>query len=302
MSYRLRPGKPLTGEVVRVARIQYAGAIGLLRDQPRGPHEAIHDARKRFKRLRGLFRLVRDAAPDFCAHENARVRDIAAGLSTVRDATALVEAMNNLLASDAASGHLPALQAIRDRLAARRDRIATAETGLEARITTAIAGCEDGIMALAGLKLPKGKARAIAVLASGVARNYGRAVRALDAATASGHTEDWHDLRKRIKYHRMHVQLISPAWPGDMAMRAEIADLAGEALGDDHDLANLEALIITDPGAIGDTAEIAVLRTVMAARSVELHAQVRDIVKNLLGDDRKLVQGRIAALWRDAAK
>ena len=302
MSYRIRPGKPLTGEVVRVARLQYAGAIGLLRDQPRGPHEAIHDARKRFKRLRGLFRLVRDAAPKFCASENARVRDIAAGLSTVRDATALVEAMDHLLASNAASGHRPALQAIHDRLAARRDRIASAETDLEARIATAIAGCEDGIAALSGLRLPKGKARAVEVLAGGVARNYGRAVRALEAATASGHAEDWHDLRKRIKYHRMHVQLMSAAWPGDMAMRAEIADLAGEALGDDHDLTNLEALIATDPDAIGDTTEIAILRTVMAARSAELHAQVRDIVRNLLRDDRKLVQSRIAALWRDAAK
>lgn len=301
MSYQLRPGKPLTGEVVRVARIQYAGAIGMLRDQPRGPHEAIHDARKRFKRLRGLFRLVRDAAPEFCARENARVRDIASTLSTVRDATALVEAMDHLLASKATAENHDALFAIRDRLAARRDRIATAETDLDARITAAIAGCEDGIAALSGLRLPKGKAKAVEVLASGVARTYGRAVRALEAATASGHTEDWHDLRKRIKYHRMHVQLLSSAWPGDMAMRAEIADLAGEALGDDHDLDNLEALIAADPDAIGDTAEIAILRTVMAARSVELHEQVRNIVRNLLRDDRKLVQSRIAALWRDAA-
>ena len=301
MSYQLRPGKPLTGEVVRVARIQYAGAIGQLRDQPRGPHEAIHDARKRFKRLRGLFRLVRTAAPEFCARENARVREIASTLSTVRDATALVEAMDHLLASKATAENHDALFAIRDRLAARRDRIASAETDLEARIATAIAGCEDGIAALSGLRLPKGKAKAVELLASGVARTYGRAVRALEAATASGHTEDWHDLRKRIKYHRMHVQLLSSAWPGDMAMRAEIADLAGEALGDDHDLDNLEALIAADPDAIGDTAEIAILRAVMAARSVELHEQVRDIVRNLLRDDRKLVQSRIAALWRDAA-
>ena len=98
----------------------------------------------------------------------------------------------------------------------------------------------------------------------------------------------------------MHVQLMSAAWPGDMAMRAEIADLAGEALGDDHDLDNLEALIAADPEAIGNTAEIAILRGVMASRSAELHEQVRDILRHLLRDDRKLVQGRIAALWRDA--
>ena len=301
MSYRLRPGKRLTGEVTRVAEIQYRRAIESLRDQPDGPHAAIHDARKRFKRLRGLFRLVRDAAPEFCARENARVRDIAAGLSAVRDATALVEAMDHLLASKATAENHDALFAIHARLATRRDRIASAETDLDARIAAAIAGCEDGITALAGLKLPKRKDKAIDVLASGVARTYGRAVRALEAATESGHTEDWHDLRKRIKYHRMHVQLMSAAWPGEMALRADVADIAGEALGDDHDLDALEALIATDPDAIGSEAEIAVLRSVMAARSAELHGEVRKIVRNLLGDDRRVVRRRIAALWRDAA-
>lgn len=100
MSYRIRPGKPLTGEVTRVAENQYARAIEVLRDRPDGPYEAIHDARKGFKRLRGLFRLVRGPAPDFYASENARLRDIARTLSVVRDATALVEALDHLLASD----------------------------------------------------------------------------------------------------------------------------------------------------------------------------------------------------------
>lgn len=301
MSYRIRPGEPLTTEVRRVAESQYASAIGIMRDQPRGPHQAIHDARKCFKRLRGLFRLLRDAAPEFSARENARVRDIARTLSEVRDATALVEALERLLASKATAENHEALFAVHRRIAARRDRIAAAEADLEDRLAKAIAGCEDGIAALGGLRLPGKQDKAVALLAKGIASNYGRAVKALEAATASGHAEDWHDLRKRIKYHRMHVQLLSPAWPGEMALRAQIADLAGEALGDDRDLDNLEALIATDPDSVGDQAEIATLRTAMAARSAELHAQVRTIVKNLLRDDSQLVRRRLAALWRDAA-
>lgn len=88
MSYRIRPGKDLTTEVVRIAEIQYDRAIETLGDQPKGRYQAIHDARKRFKKLRGLFRLVREAAPDFYEAENARIRDMARTLSTVRDATA----------------------------------------------------------------------------------------------------------------------------------------------------------------------------------------------------------------------
>lgn len=301
MSYRIRPGQLLTGEVVRIAEIQYERTIHVLRRQPDGPYQAIHDARKRFKRLRGLFRLVRAAAPDFFARENARLRDMAATLSEVRDATALVEALDHLLASGAAGESRPDLKAVRARLAARRDRIATDAVDLDARITAAIAICQDGIGALADLQLPARRKKAIAVLAAGTAKNYGKAVSALGKAVESGDPEDWHDLRKRIKYHRMHIQLLSLAWPGEMALRARIADIAGEALGDDHDLDTLKTLIATDPEAIGSEAEIAVLRACMIARSARLHDQVRDIVKDLLGDSPDTLETRITALWRDAA-
>ena len=99
-SYRIRAGEDLTGEVVRVAEIQHDRAIEIMHDQSRGRHQAIHDARKRFKKLRCLFRLVREAAPDFYASENARIRDMARTLSTVCDATALVETLDYLMGSE----------------------------------------------------------------------------------------------------------------------------------------------------------------------------------------------------------
>ncbi|WP_324288651.1 CHAD domain-containing protein [Hoeflea alexandrii] len=179
--------------------------------------------------------------------------------------------------------------------------MATAAVDLDARITAAIAICQDGIGALADLQLPARRKKAIALLAGGTAKNYGKAVSALERAIESGDPEDWHDLRKRIKYHRMHIQLLSLAWPGEMALRARIADIAGEALGDDHDLDALKTLIATDPEAIGSEAEIAVLRACMIARSARLHDQVRDIVKNLLGDSPGALEAHISALWRDAA-
>jgi len=302
MTYRLRPGRPLSGEVVRIAEIQYQRAIEILRDQPEGPFEAIHGARKRFKRLRGLFRLVRAADPKFCARENARVRDIARTLSTVRDATALAETLDHLLASRAAPGNETTLRAIRDRLAHRRDRIATEQTDLQARLVAAIAGCEDGIKALGKMRLPDKQGKAARLIADGLAKTYGRAVKALETANASGDAADWHDLRKRIKYHRMHVQLLARAWPGEMAIRADIADVAGEALGQDHDLASLADLIETEPLTIGSQEEIAVLRTCIVTCSARLHDQVRDIVKNLLRDDPILIHGRVLALWRDAGR
>jgi CHAD domain-containing protein len=301
MNYRIRPGKPLTGEVVRVARAQYEKAIDILYHERGGRHEAVHNARKCFKRLRGLFRLVRGAAPEFCARENARIRDIARTLSAVRDATALVEALNRLVADETSEEVRTVLDAIRDRLAARRDHIATAETDISAKILAAISGCEQGIAALDGLSLPGKPDKAVAVLADGVAKNYARAVEALETARKTGEPADWHDLRKRIKYHWMHVLLLRPVWPGEMAARADIADRAGEALGNDHDLAALDELIAAEPRAIGSPAEIAMLRAAMKAQSERLHEEVRVIAKNLLRDDAETVRSRIVALYREAA-
>lgn len=300
MSYRIMPGKPLGDEIERVAAAQYTKAIRILRDQPDGPHEAVHNARKCFKRLRGLFRLVRKADPEFFARENARVRDIARTLSEVRDAKALVEALDRLFVAEATPDNAATLHAIRTRLAERHIRIVREQTDIEDKIEAAIAGCKTGIEAFGGLKLRIKSRKAIALLAKGAARNYGRAQQALETAAASADPNDWHDLRKRIKYHWMHVTLLRPLWPGEMAIRAKTADLAGEALGNDHDLVNLENLATADPDAIGSEEEVEILRSAMAAQSAQLHAEIRDILRHLLKDDEKLIENHIAILFHEA--
>ena len=221
---------------------------------------------------------------------------------TVRDATALVEGLDRLSVECARGATITAtLLAIRHRLAARRDRIAAGQMDLHASVSAAIASCEDGIDALAALSLPKGRKKAIRVLAKGAAKNYGRARDALSRARETGDPADWHDLRKRIKYHWMHMKLLRPAWPGVMKARAEVADLAGEALGDDHDLAVLEELIGAEPDEIGDDGEIAILRACMKEHSLALHERIGAILKHLIHDDPDVFRSRIEALYRDAA-
>ena len=91
MPFRIDPKKPFDDEIRRAGLELIDDTVTILRDQPSGSHEAVHDARKRFKRLRALYRLIRKAAPDFGRGENARIRDIARSLAFARDATALVE-------------------------------------------------------------------------------------------------------------------------------------------------------------------------------------------------------------------
>lgn len=302
MSYRIRPGKPLTGEVARAARGQYENAIAILREERGGRYEAIHDARKCFKRLRGLFLLVRGMAPDFRDAENARIRDIAASLSAERDASALVEALDLLLAVESGGDERATLVAIRARLAARRDAIAAGETDLTGKLEAAVAGLEAGMGALKRLRLPGKRQQAAAALASGAARTYAGAVKAFDRALAGGEPADWHELRKRVKYLGMHARLMRDAWPSAMALREAAADRVGDALGEDHDHAVLEALMAAEPDAIGGAGERDLLRARMASRSDGLRQEARDLLVDLLRESPEAFESRVAALWRDASR
>ena len=52
MKYRIRPGKDLTTEVVRIAETQYDRAIEIMRDQPKGrfPGNPRPHAKRFYKR------------------------------------------------------------------------------------------------------------------------------------------------------------------------------------------------------------------------------------------------------------
>ena len=85
MPYRLNPEKPLSRELVRVAREQIEGAIKDIHQGRHDIHEAVHDVRRHCKLIRGLIRLVRPAFPEYRS-ENAWFRDLGRSLSATRDA------------------------------------------------------------------------------------------------------------------------------------------------------------------------------------------------------------------------
>ena len=60
MSYRLELNESLPDGIKRIVKEQIDQALEQLRESPEGRNEAVHDARKRFKKIRAVLRLVRD--------------------------------------------------------------------------------------------------------------------------------------------------------------------------------------------------------------------------------------------------
>src|SRR3954470_9303141 len=95
--YRLRAQEDAADGVRRIARGQTDLAIEHLDESSGDGAEAIHEARKAFKRLRALVRLSRDALGDeVYRRENAAFRAAGRRLSGVRDAAVMVETLDDV--------------------------------------------------------------------------------------------------------------------------------------------------------------------------------------------------------------
>ncbi|RFC65338.1 CHAD domain-containing protein [Fulvimarina endophytica] len=302
MSYVLSPEKSLDAEVRRVALEQIEKACKALEEIADDPHEAIHDARKVFKKLRGLIRLVKPELKDFYKAQNALFRDTARDLSGTRDKAALVEAMEKLEARfETEPGASDVLTPVWTRLIAERDEAIEAGAGdLPHQIETAFSALAAAKANIETCRFderaryrPKRDAR---ILASGLATTYGRAFEALKTASASRSAHDLHELRKRVKYHWMHLRLAKPLWPAEFAARIALAKEISDDLGDDHDLAVLTETIAREPEAFGTPEALVEVSALIERRQAELREVGLASARVLLCERPKAMERRVRNL------
>jgi CHAD domain-containing protein len=280
MSYRFDLARPLGAEVRRVALEEIVGAVACLeagRDRRDG---GAHDARKRLKRLRGLLRLVAAAAPDFRRAEESRIRDVARSLSAARDATAIVETVDRLAREAETPSDLDKLMTIRRGLLARRDRIVKKQADQGGAVRMAVAELGASAVAFGGLALPEDPADAAKAVAAGAERTYRRALKALRKAAKGGRDDDFHELRKNVKYHEMHMRLLRDAWPGPAGPDLALAGELGEKLGHLHDIPVLHDTIETE--RIAGSVERKLARHMMRRKRNALAEQCLEEAAHLL--------------------
>ncbi|KAA3498105.1 CHAD domain-containing protein [Rhizobium rhizogenes] len=302
MPFRIDPKKPFGDEIRRAGLELIKDAITILRDQPSGSHEAVHDARKRFKRLRALYRLIRKAAADFSREENARFRDIARSLAFARDATALVETAEYLEAFALSDAQGQALRSITAMLRERRDDAINHEVDLDGAIAAAIAGCEAGHERLAALSLPDDLKKTARLVRSSWAKQRVKARKALSDCRDQADVEHFHELRKAGQTHWMHLGLMRRLWPS--AMRAKRADTKRlvDILGHEHDLSVLTAVADREPDRFGNGERLALLLDAIIVRQQALRAEGLELADEVFSESARTESRIVGLLWRQAAK
>ena len=252
MAYRIRPDRPFTKELRKTAAKELDRAITLITEQHEGLHEAIHQARRKLKRARALYRLVAADAKDFQKRENARLRDIAHALSVARDATALIETAAYLEDHALNAEEREALAHARTALTVRRDAMAANETDLPQKAEAAVEACRDGMRALDELSFDDGRQATAKRVAGGWRSNLSRAHEALAACRTDAHEEVFHELRKCAQDYSMHLALLRDLWPSAMTAKLTEAKALVTVLGHEHDLALLVALLDREPDVLNE--------------------------------------------------
>ncbi len=302
MPFRIDPNKPFDDEIRRAGLELIEEAITSLRDQPSGRHEAVHDARKRFKRLRALYRLIARAAPEFSKEENARFRDIAHSLAFAREATALVETVEYLETFAASTTQGKALRSIATVLRKRRDHAIEHEAGLDEAIAAAIAGCEEARKRLKAVSLPDELKDVTRLVKTGWAKQRKRARKALADCHEQADVEHFHELRKAGQAYWMHLGLLRRLWPS--AMRAKRADTKRlvDILGHEHDLSVLAAFADREPERFGNGERLALLLDAIIQRQQVLRGDGLELANEVFSESARTESRIVGLLWRQAAK
>jgi CHAD domain-containing protein len=303
MAYRLQRSESVIQGVKRIAREQLERALADIKDENLDRHEAVHQVRKRFKKIRGLIRLVRPAFEKTYQRENARLRDAARNLSAVRDAQSLIEGFDRLVSSlpDDANGKKP-FAGIRSHLVERRTQIAGEQADVSQELESLM---KDINAALERVEEWELKARGFEAIAGGFEKTYERAQRAMAvAALDKASAEDFHEWRKRVKYHWYHCRLLENLWKPLMRARRDEAKHLAELLGEDHDAALLDQLLEQYTGDFPDESEVLAFREVIAKAQKRIRKEAFFVGQRMFAGKARHLSGQLGSwwsAWRDAA-
>lgn len=301
MSYRLARNESVQAALRRIAHEQMA-KVFLSLDAADSPDangevvdEAIHDLRKRCKKLRALVRLVRPGFEKTYRRENDALRDAARRLGSARDATARLACFDRLTQADEerlAEANLEpwrkALQAERRKLADDTDALASSLSDFRRDMDALRSRIDSWTIQGNGLE----------ALLQGYEKTYRRGRKAMRAAYREPSAEAFHEWRKRVKYHRYHVRLIGDVWQPVMKARRRAMHKLSDYLGDDHDLAVLGEHLKATAKTLGDEATCESLLAVVRAARQRLEEKARPLGAKLYAEKPNDHVRRIEACWR----
>jgi CHAD domain-containing protein len=297
MSFELKPQESLHKGIRRIVRKQLDGALEHLTGRHQGSRdEAVHEARKGFKKIRAVLRLVRPVlGAKTYRQENTCFRDAGRPLTEVRDAKIFVETLDQLAKHFqehvVGRSFADARQALQDNLRAVRKRVLDEQNAF-AVVAETVRQARQRIKGWPHVP------NRWAAVGQGLEDVYGQARDAYEDATADPALEKLHEWRKQAKYLRYQLEVLRPLWPERIDELANEADRMTELLGDDHDLAMLRQMLTDDPERFGDGGDLEVLLALVDRRRAELEPEAFLLGERFFQDGPRDFARRLKGYWK----
>lgn len=264
MGYHIKSEEELNEAYRRIGLEQIEKGLKSIQKESRP--EAVHDVRKRCKKLRGLSRLYRfSLGEENYKKVNIYFRDVARRLSDIRDAKTMLDTLEMLPSGGAYSELEETLKLNRKGKKVlkydRDDVIEMARKDLEEGKRV----IEESFMHVrsdADLMIPALK------------KTYKRGQKALEAARKSNSGEDYHELRKRVKYLWYATRLIKHSWHNVLKKVAQEWSQLSDDLGDDHDLVVLRSFAFENVYRDADAQKDLQLEIEEKTRQFRQHAHI----------------------------
>lgn len=205
-------------------------------DDEESRHEAVHEVRKAFKKVRACLRLVRDEI-DYYSEENKWFRDQGRKISDIRDATANIEALDELKKQYDSELYENLFKNLRKRLIAYRKELADQVFREENRLNEIKNDLLEKIENIPSWNLD---IQSFDEIRPSIERTYGRGLNGLQESIEEEKIEHFHEWRKRMKYLRYQIDILNRLWPQVFkALEDELHDVT-DLTGFLHDLHNLQ--------------------------------------------------------------
>jgi CHAD domain-containing protein len=271
-------------------------ALAELRNDDLGQAATVHQVRKRCKKIRALLRLVRGSLsnPEMYASENACFRDAARSLSALRDAEALLEAYDKLIEGCVDSADRPQFGSLRRELAHQGEPLGQQiqDPAESLRLFHEMMTDARGRAACWHLG-----GDGFTAIVRGLGRTYRRGRRARTEAYRDPTGDNFHDWRKRVKYHWYHCRLLRDIWKPVMSARIGELDKLATLLGDYHDLVVLRRRVEDLASEVDDVELAQRVLDVIERRQEEIRLGAHPCGRKLFAEKPKHLRRRFEAYW-----
>ena len=295
MTFAFVPHETPAEAIRRLLTEQVDIAIDALQGADEDFDEAVHEARKCFKRIRAVFRLIRgDTGEAIYKRENVFFRDLGREFSGARDGLVLVESLDKI--TNKYDDHLK----VKVSKPIRQHLVAQYETRKEHLAEEA-----DKIdMALEQLQAAKERIshlilehEGFGAFKSGLKKIYGDGRDGMKQAYKKPSAEAFHEWRKDVKYLWHHMEIMTPTWEVVVGEYADELHSLADLLGEEHDYAVLQSTLLDLPPDVANVEAVRLLNTVLDAERKRLQKLAKPLAKRLYVDKKKAFARRFDAYW-----